>query len=78
MISPTLDKQGDILRMLPRDVGAAAAYEAWRNWKYHYGIYAGPLAGDRERQLEALTGLAVSEGSTYSYSNHRFIGKKLI
>lgn len=44
------------------EVGAAAAYEAWRNWKYHHGIYAQPLSGDAERQREALIGLAVSEG----------------
>ncbi|EJD03177.1 uncharacterized protein FOMMEDRAFT_168216 [Fomitiporia mediterranea MF3/22] len=54
---------GDIQMMLPSDVGAAAAYEAWRNWKYHNGIYAQPLAGDRERQREALIGLAVSEAT---------------
>lgn len=48
--------------MLPSDIGAAAAYEVWRNWKQHYGVYGQPLAGDRERQQEALVGLAVGEG----------------
>ena len=55
--------------MMPADVGAAAAYEVWRNWKYHYGIYGQPLAGDMERQREALVGLAVGEGiSTITYN----------
>lgn len=53
--------------MLPSDIGAAAAYEVWRNWRSHYGVYAQPLAGDRERQREALVGLAVGEG-VYSLS----------
>lgn len=48
--------------MLPSDVGAAAAYEAWRNWKYHYGVYGQPIADDPERQRDALIGLATSEG----------------
>ncbi len=48
--------------MAPLEVGAAAAYEAWRTWKAHYGVYGQPLSGDRERQREALTGLAVGEG----------------
>ncbi|KAL5523936.1 hypothetical protein ACEPAG_8109 [Sanghuangporus baumii] len=54
---------GDILSMRPIEIGAAAAYEAWRNWKYHHGIYAQPLSGDTERQREALIGLAVSEAT---------------
>ena len=48
--------------MLPTDIGAAAAYESWRNWKHHYAIYGQPLSDDRERQREALIGLAVGEG----------------
>jgi hypothetical protein len=48
--------------MLPSDIGAAAAYESWRNWKHHYSIYGQPLSDDRERQREALIGLAVGEG----------------
>ena len=54
--------QGDIRTMLPSEVGAAAAYEAWRNWKHHYGVYGQPIADDRERQRDALIGLATSEG----------------
>ena len=53
--------------MLPNDIGCAAAYEVWRNWRSHYGVYAQPLAGDRERQREALIGLAVGEGE-YPYN----------
>ena len=49
--------------MLPSDIGAAAAYESWRNWKHHYSIYGQPLSDDRERQREALIGLAVGEGA---------------
>ncbi|KAH8109351.1 Piwi domain-containing protein [Phellopilus nigrolimitatus] len=57
---------GDILAMVPADIGAAAAYEVWRNWRYHYGILAQPLSGDEERQREALIGLAVGEGVVQS------------
>ena len=52
--------------MLPSDVGAAAAYEAWRNWKHHYGIYGQPLGSDRDRQREALIGMAIGEGQANS------------
>ena len=60
--------------MLPSDIGAAAAYESWRSWRTHYGIMAQPLSGDRERQREALIGLAVAEGMlphrTFIFSLH--------
>lgn len=49
--------------MLPAEVGAAAAFEAWRSWRAHYGIYAQPLSAEPERQREALVGLAVAEGT---------------
>ena len=58
----TFHPQADIRQMLPSDIGAAAAYESWRCWRFHYGIMAQPLSGDRERQREALIGLAVAEG----------------
>lgn len=48
--------------MAPLEIGAAAAYEAWRNWKAHYGVYAQPISSDRDRQREALIGMAVAEG----------------
>lgn len=52
----------DIRSLLPEDIGAAAGYEAWRSWKYHHGVYAQPLSGDREREREAIIGIAVAEG----------------
>lgn len=52
--------------MPPNEIGAAAAYEVFRTWRYHYGIIAQPLSGDRERQREALIGLAVGEGKSAS------------
>ncbi|KAI5123857.1 hypothetical protein M0805_005674 [Coniferiporia weirii] len=62
---------GDIRRMLPADIGAAAAYEVWRNWKHHYGVYGQPLAGDPDRQQDALIGLAVSEAKRlWDYTGH--------
>ncbi|KAH9940461.1 uncharacterized protein BXZ73DRAFT_88701 [Epithele typhae] len=45
---------------LPADVGAAAAYEAYRTMKHNSFLYE-PLSADRERQREALTGMAVAE-----------------
>ena len=48
--------------MTPNEIGAAAAYEVWRNWRYNYGVLAQPLGGDIPRQREALIGLAVGEG----------------
>ena len=50
--------------MQPHEIGHAAAYEAYRTWIHNSSIYE-PLSGDIERQREALTGLAVAEG-TYS------------
>ena len=48
--------------MVPAEIGAAAAYEAWRNWRAYEGVYAAPLSADHERQREALIGLSVGEG----------------
>lgn len=55
--------------MPPSDIGAAAAYEVWRTWRYHYGILAQPLSGDRERQREAIIALAVGEGISAYYTS---------
>lgn len=56
--------------MAPNEIGAAAAYEVFRTWTYHYGIVAQPLSGDFERQREAIVGLAVGEGMfTYPFSS---------
>ncbi|EJD00667.1 uncharacterized protein FOMMEDRAFT_22411 [Fomitiporia mediterranea MF3/22] len=54
---------GDILTMAPMEIGAAAAYEVWRNWRYNYGVLAQPLSGDAMRQREALVGLAIGEAT---------------
>ncbi|KAI0645489.1 hypothetical protein C8Q79DRAFT_1010443 [Trametes meyenii] len=46
--------------LLPADIGAAAAYEAYRTWKYNSFLYE-PLSADRERQREGLIGMAIAE-----------------
>lgn len=50
--------------MAPSELGSAAAYESWRNWKAHYDVYGQPIGDDRTRQREALIGLAVGEGTS--------------
>ena len=57
-----LGVQGDIMRMPPQEVGAAAAYEAHRQIKYGTSMYQF-LYSDYERQREALRGLAIAEGT---------------
>lgn len=54
----------DVASMLPAEIGAAAGYEAWRFFDHHRGIYRQPLMDDREREGEALVGLAVGEGES--------------
>jgi len=57
---------------LPKDVGAAAAYEALRCWETHGSIYAPPLSADTEREREALIGLAAAEATMlWEYSGRR-------
>jgi len=51
----------DVATMMPAEIGAAAGYEAWRFFDHHRGIYRQPLMDDREREGEALVGLAVGE-----------------
>ncbi|KAI0267075.1 hypothetical protein BC834DRAFT_94492 [Gloeopeniophorella convolvens] len=51
---------GEVTRMLPIEVGAAAAYEAYRQIKYGSSIYQF-LRGNYERQREVIRGLAVAE-----------------
>lgn len=53
----------DVSTMMPVEIGSAAGYEAWRFWEHHRGIYRQPLMDDRERETEALVGLAVGEGT---------------
>ena len=62
-----LSIQAPMTQMLPADVGAAAAYEVYRTWKYNSSLYA-PLSADRMMQREGLIGMAMGEGmylSTY-------------
>jgi len=49
-------------RVMPGEIGSAAAYEAYRTWKHH-GSLLQPLGGQAEREREALTGLALAETS---------------
>ncbi len=55
--------------MLPQEIGAAAAYEAYRQVKYGGSMNA--LYGDYDRQRDALRGLAIAEGMRLSA--HRLI-----
>ena len=48
-------------QLLPADIGAAAAYEAYRTWKYNSSLYA-PLSADRMMQREGLIATAMAEG----------------
>ncbi|KZT65968.1 hypothetical protein DAEQUDRAFT_768455 [Daedalea quercina L-15889] len=52
----------NIAQVLPSELGSAAAYEAYRYWKYHHPLYE-PLAGDRERERDAMIGMAVAEAT---------------
>ncbi|KAI8992859.1 hypothetical protein BD414DRAFT_482480 [Trametes punicea] len=47
-------------QLLPADIGAAAAYEAYRTWKHNSFLYE-PLSADREQQREGLIGMAIAE-----------------
>jgi len=51
---------GEVTHMPPQEVGAAAAYEAYRQIKYGTSMYQF-LYSDYERQREALQGLAIAE-----------------
>jgi hypothetical protein len=48
---------------MPREIGAAAGWETIRLWQSHNSIYQAPLAGEREREREALVGVAIAEGN---------------
>ena len=52
--------QVPLSQLLPADIGAAAAYEAYRTWKHNSFLYE-PLSADRERQREGLIGMAIAE-----------------
>jgi len=60
----------DITQLLPAELGAAAGYEAFRLWEHHNSVYRSPLMDDREREREALVGLAIGEATKlWSYCN---------
>ena len=54
--------------MMPMEIGAAAAYEAYRQIKYGHNVYSF-LYSDFERQREALRALAVAEGVSSHFTN---------
>lgn len=60
---------------MPQEVGAAAAYEAYRQIKYGSSMYQF-LYGDYDRHREALRALAIAEGMmpigpiTLSFASH--------
>lgn len=54
--------QVPLTQLLPQDIGAAAAYEAYRMWKHNSFLYE-PLSADRERQREGLIGTAIAEST---------------
>ncbi|EKM54450.1 uncharacterized protein PHACADRAFT_258301 [Phanerochaete carnosa HHB-10118-sp] len=65
----------DFSQLLPHDIGMAAAYEAYRMWKYHRRVLFDPLlssgaTGAIERAREGLVGLAIAEASRlWQYTN---------
>lgn len=50
------------------EIGAAAAYEAYRQLKYGHNVYSF-LYSDFERQREALRALAIAEGVCHHFTN---------
>ncbi|KAJ3522155.1 hypothetical protein NM688_g8917 [Phlebia brevispora] len=52
----------NLAEILPSEIGAAAAYEAYRMWKHHRAMLFDPLGGASEREREALMALATGEG----------------
>lgn len=57
----------NLSQILPADIGAAAAYEAYRIYKYRRGRVFDPLGQEVERQREALIAMAVAEGAFPSF-----------
>jgi len=51
---------GEVTRMMPPEIGAAAAYEAYRQIKYGTSVY-NFLYEDYDRQHEALRAMAIAE-----------------
>ena len=54
-----------LAQLLPNDLGAAAAYEAYRTWKHNSFLYE-PLSADRVQQREGLVGMAIAEGPQHT------------
>ena len=52
-----------LTQVLPSDIGAAAAYEAYRTWKHNSFLYE-PLGANRQAQREGLIGMAIGEGAS--------------
>lgn len=53
---------GEVTHMMPQEIGFAAAYEAYRQFKYSTSVYNN-LYTDYERQRDALRALAIAEAS---------------
>ena len=53
-----------LAQVFPNDVGAAAAYKAYRTWKHNPFLHE-PLrvSADRVQQREGLVGMAIAEGA---------------
>ncbi|KAJ3975218.1 hypothetical protein EV361DRAFT_890190 [Lentinula raphanica] len=51
---------GDLNKILPEELGHAAAYEAYRKWMHHSSMRE-PLSAEPDRQREALIALAIAE-----------------
>jgi len=59
-------------QVLPTELGSAAAYEAYRHWKYNHPLYES-LDGDRERERDAMMGMAVAEAThLWQYTGRPF------
>ena len=57
--------QVNLSQVLPADIGAAAAYEAYRVYKYRRQHVFDPLGQDIERQREALIAMAIAESASF-------------
>ena len=59
-------------KLLPREIGAAAAYEASIHcWEHHKSIYVQPLSEDCDREREALIGLVTAKGMSLLSLAHK-------
>lgn len=55
-------------RLLPHELGAAAGYEAFQQWSMYGQVYRPALRGEKEREKEALAGIAVGEATKLAAS----------